>query len=145
MILSESPTQPCGMIFKTAVQTICAKFSKKYLCWSNFLIHLQAEGLQLHLKRSQTQVFSGEFCKDFEKGYSTALCGCFWNLSYRNKNLENSFIVLCLLCQNACRTKIRLSKKINEEVRRLYGLLYLLDLWLALFRDLNILPLEGQK
>ena len=105
-----SPAEFC----KTAVQTICAKFSrkrKKHLRWGNFWIHLQAERLQLHMKRSPTQVFSGEFCKDFQNGYLTTVCGCFWNLSYSNKNFENSFIVLCLLCQNGCRTKIRLSKK----------------------------------
>ena len=96
-------------LFRQFVQNFRKK--KKHLRWGNFWIYLQAERLQLHMKRSPTQVFSGEFCKDFQNGYLITVCSCFWNLSYSNKNFENSFIVLCLLCHNGCRTKISSSKK----------------------------------
>ena len=40
-------------------------FTEKHMCWSVFLIKLQAWGLQLYQKETPAQVFSREFCEIF--------------------------------------------------------------------------------
>ena len=40
-----------------------ANFKRKHLCWSLFLKNLQAEGLQLYLKRLQYRYFPVKFAK----------------------------------------------------------------------------------
>ena len=55
------------MFFKIGVLKSFANFTGKHLCWSLFLKNLQAEGLQLYLKKCLTQVFSCEVCKIFAK------------------------------------------------------------------------------
>ena len=46
-----------------------ANFSGKHLCWSLFLIKLQALGLQLHYKETSTHVFSCEIYEISENAY----------------------------------------------------------------------------
>ena len=55
------------MFFKMGVLKSFANFTEKHLCWSLFLKNLQAEGLQLYLKKCLTQVFSCEVSKIFAK------------------------------------------------------------------------------
>ena len=57
------------MFFKISVLKSFAIFSKMHLCWSVFLNNLQAEGLQLYLKTSPTQVFFCEVCEIFENTF----------------------------------------------------------------------------
>ena len=57
------------MFFKISVLKSFAIFSKMHLCWSVFLNNLQAEGLQLYLKKSPTQVFFCEVCEIFENTF----------------------------------------------------------------------------
>ena len=59
------------MFFKIRVRKISLNFTGKHLCWSLFLIKLQALGLQLYLYENATQVFSCEICKIFKTTFFT--------------------------------------------------------------------------
>ena len=48
-----------------------ANFTGKHLCWSLFLKNLQAEGLQLYLKKTPTRVFSCEIREIFKNTFFT--------------------------------------------------------------------------
>ena len=55
---------------KKDIRKNCANFTGKYLCWSLFLIKLQAQGPATFLKRdSNTGVFPVKFPKLFRKKY----------------------------------------------------------------------------
>ena len=59
------------MFFKISVLRNLANSTGKQLCWSLFLIKLQAWGLQLHLKETPKQVFSCEIYKSFKNIFFT--------------------------------------------------------------------------
>ena len=44
-------------------------FTWKHLCWSLFLIKLEASGLQIYQTETPTQVFPCDYCKVFKKTY----------------------------------------------------------------------------
>ena len=74
------------IFFKISVPKNFANFTGKRLCWSVFLIHLQALGLQLYQKETPTQVFSCEICETFKSIYfyrtppvAAILVIIFWN------------------------------------------------------------------
>ena len=48
------------MLFKIGVLKSLANVTEKYPCWSLFSKNFLAEGLQLYLKKTPTQVFSCE-------------------------------------------------------------------------------------
>ena len=56
------------------------KITGNYLCWSLFLIKLQASGLQLYWKETPAQLFSCKFLRNFCKYlfYGTPAEECFW-------------------------------------------------------------------
>ena len=54
------------MFFKIGVLEGFANFRGKHLRWNLFLKNLQAEGLQLHKKKTPTHVFSCEVCEIFK-------------------------------------------------------------------------------
>ena len=54
------------MFFKIGVLKSFANFAGKHLCWNHFLKNLQAEDLQLYLKKTPTQMFSCEVCKSYK-------------------------------------------------------------------------------
>ena len=58
------------MFFKTSIINIFSNFIGKHLCWSLILKNFQAEGLQLHEKKSPTQFFSWEVCEIFRNTFS---------------------------------------------------------------------------
>ena len=66
-IFRSSRTQ---MFFKTGVLKRFANFAGKHLCWSLFLKSLQAVGLQLHKKKTPTEVFSCAVCEIFNNTFS---------------------------------------------------------------------------
>ena len=57
------------MFFKIGAQNSFANFTGKHLCWSLFLKYLQAEGLQLHYKKTPTQVFFHKVCENFKNTF----------------------------------------------------------------------------
>ena len=57
------------MFFKIGAQNSFANFTGKHLCWSLFLKYLQAEGLQLHYKKTPTQVFFLKVCENFKNTF----------------------------------------------------------------------------
>ena len=64
--LRSSRTQ---MFFKIAVLKNFAVLPRKHLCWSLFLIKLQAQVCVFIKKETLTQVFSCEYCKIFKKSF----------------------------------------------------------------------------
>ena len=66
-IFRSSRTQ---MFFKIGVLKRFANFAGKYLCWNLFLKNLQAEGLQLHEKKTSTEVFSCAVYEIFNNTFS---------------------------------------------------------------------------
>ena len=56
------------MFFKIAVLKNFTIYTGKHLCWSLFLIELQASGTATLLKRVQ-QVFSWEYCEIFKNSF----------------------------------------------------------------------------
>ena len=57
------------MFFKIGVLNSFPNFTAMHLCWGLFLKSLQAECLQLYLKKSSTQVFSCEVCEIFNNTF----------------------------------------------------------------------------
>ena len=58
------------MFFKIGVLKSFANFTGKNLYWSLFFKNLQAEGLQLHKKKTSTQVFFSEVSEIFKNTFS---------------------------------------------------------------------------
>ena len=58
------------MFFKIGALKSFANLKGKHLCCSLFLKNLQAEGLQLHKKKTPMQVFSCEVCEIFKNIFS---------------------------------------------------------------------------
>ena len=46
-----------------------ANFTGKHLCWTFFLKNLQAQGMQLYLKKTPTKVFSCEVSEIFKNNF----------------------------------------------------------------------------
>ena len=68
--LNTSRSSRLQIFFKIGVLKSFSNFTEKHLCWRPFLKNLQAEVLQLHKKKTPTQVFSCEVCKIFKKTFS---------------------------------------------------------------------------
>ena len=58
------------MFFKIGILKSFANFTGRHLCWRLFLKNLQTEGLQLHKKKTPTQVFSCEVCEIYKNTFS---------------------------------------------------------------------------
>ena len=56
---------------KISVLKNCSIFTGKHLCWTIFLIKLQARRSQLFWEETPTQVFSCEYCKILKKTFLT--------------------------------------------------------------------------
>ena len=59
---------PEGFCIRGALKKF-ANFTEKYLCWSLFIIKLQAFSLQVFQKETPTQVLSCEVCETFKNTY----------------------------------------------------------------------------
>ena len=79
---STSRSSRFQMFLKIGAQNSFANFTGKHLCWSFFLKNLQAEGLQIYLKKTPTQVFSVKFAKFLRTPLFTDTSGdCFYTSS----------------------------------------------------------------
>ena len=58
------------MVLKIGIFKNFTNFIEKHLCWSLFLINLQAWGLQIYQKKTPTQVLSIETCESFKNTFS---------------------------------------------------------------------------
>ena len=70
-LLNTSRSRRLQMFFKTDALKGFRNFTGKHLSWGPFLKNLQAEGLQLYLKNTPTQVFFHEVCKIFKNTFFT--------------------------------------------------------------------------
>ena len=57
------------MFFEKGALKSFPVFTGKHLCWSLFFKSLQAEGMQLYLKKSPAQVFFCEVCEMFKNTF----------------------------------------------------------------------------
>ena len=95
------------MFFKISVLKNIVIFTKKYLCWSLFLIKLQAWRSATLLKRDSKTAFSCEYCD--------TSCGCFYKLIFRAPLADyfyiNTWQLTCkILCPEIKKNKIGLIK-----------------------------------
>ena len=70
-------------------------FIEKPLCWTLFLIKLQASELQLYQKETPTQVFSCEYCKNFKNIYFEEHLQMTAASSYTNWLISHTYIWAC--------------------------------------------------
>ena len=88
------------MFFKIEALKSFGNFTGKHLSRSLFLKNLQAEGLQLYLKKTPTQVFFPKVCKFFKNTFSTEP----QKQLFRNLVMTHNiffFSTHCLMCKKS--------------------------------------------